>query len=326
MDKEGILWVLDQIKPRKVFSRGSKNIQICCPLAKWKSGHKSENDGTPSMGIKISANEASVVNCFACKFGGTLSQLIIELNMRSEEDYRWLINRVDEMEEIDPEYVVSTIDDYDEPLFRYQEKVIDESEIANMVNRTHKYLLSRGLTVETLKEWGIGYDASQERVVFPVRRGDGALVGMIGRAIRDNQEPRHFNYFEFDKGHYLYGEDRVRGSSLVVAEGILDALSLWQEVKNQDLLDRYSVASPFGSAVTKEQAKKMISLAEEVILFFDDDPGGWTGQEQLSRLIGKKTVVRAVRYDTIVGEDPSSLINKGVDVISMIEGANLVIS
>jgi len=327
MDREGILFVLEEIGARNVLPHGT-NVQLSCPLARWTDDHKNDYDGTPSMGIRVNNRSESLVHCFACQYGGTLQMLVEKLHQLGDKDLTQLVAKVSDMEQADPEWLVSTIEDWEAPRGVYEEKVISEKEIASMLGSTHPSLLrSRKLEIKTIKAWDGGFDREKKRTVFPVRNRDGVLVGMVGRAIGGRQKPKYLNYFDFDKGRYLYGEHLFReGTSVIVCEGLLDVLATWQALAHADRLGTYSVVAFLGSIATKHQLKKLVRMTDEVVLFLDNDPAGWSGQMGAARYLGTKVRVMAVRYPASVGGDPGSLLVDGEDLVSLIENSELMLA
>jgi len=279
------------------------------------------------MGILVNENEESLVHCFACEFGGTIQTLVETMHEYGDKDYTKLIAKIVDMETADPEWLADTLGDWEAPREGYTAKVIDEKEIAHMLGKSHPYIIrDRGLEIATLKAWGAGYDEEQRRAVFPVRRANGDLVGMVGRAISKRTRPKYLNYFDFDKGRYLYGENMVKmGTSIVVCEGLLDALAAWQSLAHAGRLDDYSVTSFLGSIATRHQLRKLVKLTDEVILFLDNDPAGWSGQMGAARYLGNKVRTKAVNYPAHVGGDPASLVEEGVDLAPIVEGADLMV-
>jgi len=324
MDREGILWVLEEIGAKKVLPHGS-NVQLSCPLAQWREGHKQGIDNSPSMGILVAPYGESKVHCFACKFGGDLTKLVRVLHQYGDKDLTHVMIRVEELEEIDPDYLVGSIEDYDSPVRVYTEKVIDESRIEHMLRKTHPYLLKRGIYIPTLLRWGTGFDNTEKRIVFPVRRKDGDLVGMVGRAIHKWQLPRYINYFDFDKGRYLYGEHLIKqGTSIVVCEGILDALCVWQSFLADSQLHQYSVVSTMGADMTPYQAQKLMLYTDDVILFLDNDPAGWSGNLTAAKLLQDKLILRAVKYPSPLGGDPAELYSRGMHLFPLVDNSDLI--
>lgn len=329
MDVSGIYYVIERMGWKNPTFSG-KNIQISCPMAPWKLGHKSTFDGTPSLGIHISDNSESKVNCFACSFGGTLERLVKEYGKKAEVDKKTIkevIAYIRNREQLSVDDIDIDVGLYEEKKEVYKEVIQDDSVYSSMRGLTHNYILDRGVEVDTLRGFDCGYDVFQRRVIFPIKNMNGDLVGLVGRAIRPTIQPKVFNYFEFDKGRYLFGENLVKeGTILIIVEGPIDALLVWQSLNKAGLLEEYSVVSPLGAEVTKYQIAKIVKLSDEVICFFDNDPGGWSGQLRLMKLIKRGVVMRSVYYGREYFEyDPAKLVEEGVAIVPMITNADLIV-
>jgi DNA primase len=327
MDREGIQWVIEQLDGRNVY-HGPKDVQLSCPLAPWRFGHKSDCDVSPSMGIRINPDDKSKVNCFACHFHGDLVSLVEAIHQYSDRDLTRLAVQVAQMEAVDPEWLASSLGDWSkEGTEQQEETTFSEEEIAHMMGKTHPYMVQeRKFDIETLKVWGTGFDRSRVRCVFPIRRrDDNALVGMVGRGVTRSVDPVYYNYFNFNKGHYLHGEHLIRnGTTLVISEGLLDGPMVWQALNKAGRLSEYSSVSLLGSMATIIQMDRIRRFSDSIVLFLDNDPSGWTGNLWLARKLCKKMRVYGVHYPQQMGGDPDELIRDGVDVVGLIEDAELI--
>lgn len=323
MDAEGIQKVLtelgiDDIKVNR------KDVQCACVLADYREGHSDHSNHSGSMGIHINEEDVSVVNCFSCGYRGTMSHMVSMLSMYEGVDYSALIIQIDKMEELDPEYIANNLPEYGQTTYAYVENIVDESLIAPMMGQVPRYILNRGFDLDTLKAWEAGYDEEKSRAVLPVRNSEGALVGMVGRTI-NNHPLKYYNYFDFDKSRYLFGENKTGAKTGVVVEGLLDAVKLWQYFKKNALLDQYSVVAILGAMPSKAQCSKLIRHFDEVIVFLDNDPAGWTGTSFLGRHLFGKVRLRSVEYPEMVGGDPDSLIESETDIASLLEASDLLL-
>ena len=121
---------------------------------------------------------------------------------------------------------------------------------------------------------GKRYDRFRDRVMFPIRNERGQVIAFGGR-IMQKGEPKYLNSPEtplFHKGRELYGlfehrrsiqhEDRV-----LVVEGYMDVV----------MLDQHGVdnaVATLGTAITSDQAMRLLRLANEVVFAFDGDAAG----------------------------------------------------
>jgi DNA primase len=146
-----------------------------------------------------------------------------------------------------------------------------------------KYIIDRGLNLDTLEHWDVGYDYVSDRPTFPVRNVAGELVGIKGRAWRADQEPRYlilgdrpgrpprYGFAPYDPSEVVFGLERERHETeVVLVEGELNAMALWQ----------LGVSRPVATGMsyfTDHHARLLISEARQVIIFYDSDKAGQEG-------------------------------------------------
>jgi DNA primase len=123
------------------------------------------------------------------------------------------------------------------------------------------------------------FDTFRERVLFPVRDTDGALVGFGGRRLRDmepkNGNPKYLNTATteiFHKGHLLYGlnlaqDDIRRAGFALVVEGYMDVVMMAQSGFGN------TVAS-MGTAFRSTHLKVLRDYTDNVVYLFDGDAAG----------------------------------------------------
>lgn len=143
-----------------------------------------------------------------------------------------------------------------------------------------RHLLTLGFEEELLIQSGIvvsskgkTYDRFRNRVIFPIIKPRGLVVGFGGRVL-DDSLPKYLNSPEspvFQKSATLFGLNLIRaGSSLdhiIIAEGYMDVVTLHQfGFKN-------AVAS-LGTSLTQQQAKLIRRYAQQVYIAYDGDTAG----------------------------------------------------
>ena len=121
---------------------------------------------------------------------------------------------------------------------------------------------------------GERYDWFRERVMFPIRGVDGAVIGFGGRVL-DDSKPKYMNSPEtpvFSKGRELYGlfearqALREKGYALVV-EGYMDVVALAQS-------GFANAVATLGTACTAEHVQKLFRFTDKVVFSFDGDAAG----------------------------------------------------
>lgn len=290
MNLDLLLELLPKLGVEKVRTHErSGNLQISCPLARWT--HASGADNNPSCSIKIAPNDVSLFRCWACQERGTLVGLVAQLNRYRAGELEDLLKEVARVEQLDLTTQVERAAKKYEPeapkiaeqIRRIDFDVWSEGEIADWVGKVPKYALDRGISIETSREWQLGFDRKGKRLIFPVRRADGKLVGVTGRAIYENLAPKYKDYWGFEKSKYLYGENRIDPAlgKLIVVEGFMDVLKLWTQ-------GHRNVVATMGASASAEQLRKIRDLGLDVYMMQDGDRAGRTAREIfVSRLHGR---------------------------------------
>ncbi|MDQ6669670.1 MAG: DNA primase [Chloroflexota bacterium] len=177
--------------------------------------------------------------------------------------------------------------------------------------RARDYLASRGLTDETLRNFGMGYapsgngllrylegdgfseqelqaagvigvaddgrqfDFFRERVLFPIRDGQGRTIAFGGRSLEDGATPKYLNSRDtllFHKQETLFAFDLARKPmaqerQVVIVEGYMDAAMAHQHGYR-------NVVATLGTAVTDRHLRLLHRHVEEIVLALDSDAAG----------------------------------------------------
>lgn len=129
-------------------------------------------------------------------------------------------------------------------------------------------LIERGLTVETLKHFEVGYSREKNRVVIPVRSHAYKLTGFIGRAIEAGQEPRYLYNKGFKRANNLFNIQNVKQHpSCIVVEGSVDCMFVHQA-------GFPNVVATLGAAVSQKQISMIRRFFDKIIIFSDNDDAG----------------------------------------------------
>lgn len=279
---------------------GQKSVVVSCPLAPWT--HEDGTDRHPGCSVLIDDAGKSGWRCHACGHHGTLGWLVTKWGLLSRQPIEGAF-RLIEREEDGAAAVATRMDakldqrtrwadpvakpDADDP------EVVPEVEAATFAGEVPQYALDRGLSLDTCRAWQLGYDRGfgarpVPRLVFPVRRADGRLVGLVGRAIYDGDRPKYLNYLGFPKSKFLYGLDKVRGRErLVVVEGMIDAIRLWEY--------GLPAAAIIGAAPSEPQARLALEF-DRVYLALDRDAAGEEGERALARRLDGRVPVFRVEF------------------------------
>jgi DNA primase len=163
------------------------------------------------------------------------------------------------------------------------------------------YLLQRGFNTRTLDSWQIGYDSLSDRITIPVHDENGNIVGIKGRAWRPEVQPRYislghqvsqsfsrYNFHTYHKSQFVYGLHKLSDvHTLLLVEGELNAMALHQ----MGMKNAVAVA---GSEFSKRQCDLIVSNAEAVCIFFDQDLAGKAGAKKVAGMLDEHIPVSIV--------------------------------
>ncbi len=212
------------------------------------------------------------------------------------------------------------------------------------------YLLRRGLTPETIRDFGLGWasgtrgaiaadltpegvtqaqlleaglvregeggEAARDfffnRVMFPIRDRRGRTIAFGGRILGDGQ-PKYVNSPEtplFSKRRALYGLDRAKEATFRGAR--LLAAEGYMDVIALHQAGFGGAVAPLGTALTEEQLQELWRLHPEPVLCFDGDAAGGRAAARVAMLaLAQLAPERSLRLATLpAGEDPDTLIAK----------------
>ena len=168
------------------------------------------------------------------------------------------------------------------------------------------------------------YDWFRERVIFPIHNIKGKIIAFGARAMGEAQ-PKYLNSPEttwFNKRFELYGlyqAMQARERTLLVTEGYMDVIKLWQHgVKN--------AVAALGTAIGDSHISQLKKRAEKVYFSFDGDTAGQkAARKALEAVFSQHDKQHEWRFMFMpAGEDPDSLVEKaGVATFQQVMDASL---
>jgi len=175
------------------------------------------------------------------------------------------------------------------------------------LNPDHAYLVARGLTIPTIKTFGVGYckrGLMRGRIAIPIHDEHGDLVAYAGRAIENAPAEPTGKYRlpdGFKKSFVLFNLHRARehaSGGLIVVEGFFDAMKLHQA-------GHENVVALMGSTVSREQEELLAAHTDRLALMFDGDEAGVACVRQFYGHLRTRLFLKEVQLAT--GEQPDSL-------------------
>ncbi|MBX3016928.1 MAG: DNA primase [Bdellovibrionaceae bacterium] len=193
------------------------------------------------------------------------------------------------------------------------------------------FLKNRGVQLEIAEQAGLvrprkgsqgHYDLFRERVMFPIRKVTGEVIGFGGRLL-EKGEPKYLNSPDtplFHKGKVLYGLDQtaryIRSEDhVIVVEGYMDLIAMFQAgIRN--------LAATLGTALTLDHAHAIRKITPNITVLFDGDAAGQNAAEK-SLPILLKAGLRPRGLTLPEKLDPDEFIKaKGVEALNqLLDGA-----
>lgn len=179
------------------------------------------------------------------------------------------------------------------------------------LDAAHPYLTERGLTPETIAEFGLGFCAKgsmKDRIVIPIHNPVGELIGYAGRwpGEPSDAQPKYKLPVGFKKSAELFNLHRAIKESpekpVVVVEGFFDAIKLHQ-------LGVRKVVALMGCVLSPAQEELLLrhtTAQSNLLLMLDEDDAGRFGREQMMMRLCTKLFVRIFKFDT-EGNQPEHL-------------------
>jgi DNA primase len=189
------------------------------------------------------------------------------------------------------------------------------------LDTAHPYLAERGLTPESVAEFGLGFcnkGSMTGRIVIPIHNAEGQLVAYAGRwpAEPAEDQPKYKLPPGFKKSLELFNLHRAiqtdPSQPLVIVEGFFDCLKLWQAGVKR-------VVALMGSTLSPAQEEAIIKHTNSdslIILMLDEDDAGRVGREQALQRLAPKAFVKVFQFpnegqqpDQLSGEQLAQLLN-----------------
>jgi DNA primase len=169
-------------------------------------------------------------------------------------------------------------------------------------------LIKSGLVA--VRDNGQAVDRFRNRLMIPIARDTGSIIGFGGRALEADQVPKYLNSPEtpiYSKSRTLYGLNltkpllRQKGYVILV-EGYFDFAQVYQEC-------RWPVVAACGTALTPQQAQLLHRFVTKVALNYDPDAAGQGAAAKSGDLL----VAEGFQVQVALlppGDDPDGFIRK----------------
>ena len=170
------------------------------------------------------------------------------------------------------------------------------------LQRSHPYLTGRGLTQETIVDFGIGHCSKgmmADRIAIPIHNVKGEVVAYAGRFPGEpgEDEPKYKLPQGFRKSQELFNVDRAikepAENPLVIVEGFFDAIKLHQNGCKKVV----ALMGSTMSAAQEELIRQHTSSRSQVIIMLDENEAGRAGSEDIACRLSKFCFVRVYQFE-----------------------------
>jgi DNA primase len=187
-------------------------------------------------------------------------------------------------------------------------------------NALSDFLAKRGFTTKELLQAGLVgqkegrtsvYDLFRARLMFPISDREGRPVGFTGRVL-DDGVPKYLNTPQtaiYDKSHVIFGLHLAKEAIRAKDEAVLVEGNMDVVASHQAGVKQVVAAS--GTALTIDQLRVISKLTKNVKLAFDSDRAGLAATER-AILMGQQLGLVLRIIDTGEAKDPDELIKEGI--------------
>jgi DNA primase len=276
MTEKSTLSVILENCTSRLFRNVSRNgdwINFSCPIAPFSPEHKYKEDKSPSCGTIVTDLGSTYVKCYTCKYQGSFPNLLRYLQTKKNVDYSEIINKLESEIEL-PEY---------EDLLKVKEKKPHDPlpfqfniyEDVDSSTECMKYLLNRGVSVQTAKKLGLGYHPEGQRVTFPVKGAKGEVYGYTARTILADGHPKILDYY-FPKSRFILGVEHWNPEyPVLIVEGLFAFAHIHEISKGKYF--PYNIGAIMGSSISDDQTEILLNFGKPVYCLLDNDIAGKSG-------------------------------------------------
>lgn len=329
--------IQDIIAPYVKLTRAGKSVRGLCPFHKEK---------TPSFHV---SPERGTWHCFGCGLGGDGFSFIEKVE---GVDFKGAMNILAEKAGVTIEYSgagtredTSKKDRMREAMLRAQEwyaKNLKESP-------AYPYAESRGLTADSIKDWGLGfapdewrgllealsaagfsieellaaglikeadgkpgtyYDRFRNRLMFPIRDAAGRVVAFTGRALAKDEQAKYLNSPETE----LYHKSEIlfgmdKAKDAVRTRGFTMLVEGQLDVLLAHQAGFTNAVALSGTALSEKHLGLMKRYSDNLMLVLDADPAGLKATARSAQL-ALMNGVRVKAARLPKGKDPADLISE----------------
>lgn len=317
--------IVDVISNSIELRKSGANFKACCPF---------HGEATPSFVISPTKQ---IYHCFGCGVGGDAIKFVQEYQK---------VNFQEAVEKIanDMNFTLEYEDNYEKKDYQTIFEVVNKFYEDSLNDEHINYLLSRGLTLESIKKFELGfaprsdkqieymksqflniedsieigilavdkdklYARQRERITFPIRNHLNKLIGFGGRTLKDSKEiAKYINSPEtklYNKSKVFYGFNFAKDNIYKKSNIVIVEGNLDVIMMHQIGID--TAVATMGTALTKEHISQIKKANAKAILCFDGDNAGKKAALSASILLSQSEIdAGVVIFEN--GLDPADMI------------------
>lgn len=337
--------IVDVVSEFVPLQTAGKNMKGLCPF---------HSEKTPSFFV---SKERQIFNCFGCGKKGNVFTFI--------QEYKH-VSFVESLEYLADKYHIDLeLEHYSKQresttnLYRANERALEYFSLNLMNLESGKpaldYLLDRGLTIQTIEQFELGYAANKStallehlsndyqaldlmnaglvnrnkegefydlfrnRIIFPIRDEQNRIIGFSGRIFNDSTNPAKYvntPYTSlFSKGITLYNLYRAAPYIRTSERTVL--MEGYMDVIKASMAGVKEAICSMGTQLTIDQALKIKQFTEHVIICYDGDKAGQEATYKAIKLL-EKAKLNVTVVSMPYGLDPDDYISKHDDFQSYV--------
>ena len=278
------------------FKKGTDSLSGPCPI------HKGDNP--TQFRVSISKN---IWNCFSeCKHGGNVLDFIarmdgISIHAAAVKAVEWFgLDSGAHTPVIEEKHKSAAAPAEVFPPTKLKTAVVEDPAAPNpplkfrleKLEREHPYLTERGLTLQTIIDFGVGYctkGTMAQRIAIPIHNPKGEVVAYSGRFPGEptGDSPKYKLPQGFRKAQEIFNIDRAikedLGKPLVIVEGFFGCMHLHQHGCRKVV----ALMGSSMSAAQEELLRKHTDHNSRILVMLDEDEAGRAGREDISLRLAK---------------------------------------
>jgi DNA primase len=248
------------VKELGIHIAGETNVEVSfyCPF--HSNRHSASCSISKSSGAWLCFNPA-------CGESGTLVDLVKRIMHKNDFEAIRFISKSE----------AEVLDNFEEVMNDMFEEKPDFVEFSqDVLSNLHKEILesedgktyfgSRGINLESINYFSLGYSAKQGMVIVPVHSPDGVPVGLVGRSISDKKFKNSTNLPRNKTMFNIHRAKRI-GDHVIVVESSFDAIRVHQA-------GFPNVVATLGGHISQDNIKLLNRHFNKITIMTDSDQAG----------------------------------------------------